>query len=132
MEERLRNLKKSRVSKHLEFTDQYRRNIYKAIEREKDKEADVSLAILQLLSQRKTGYDLLQLLIGRGIKKFQQNEGELYLLLHDLEQKEYILSEWKDNQKYYCLNQKGKRLLKKVEKSSKRMGDLLKGELLYE
>ncbi|MBS4205956.1 PadR family transcriptional regulator [Lederbergia citrea] len=137
MEERLRKLKKNKISNELQFTNRHRENIYKAIQREEDKNEDVFLAILQLLSNKKTGFELLQTLIGRGIKKFVENEGSLYLLLHELEQKEYILSEWSDDkQKHYSLNQKGRRFLKKAEAKhgleTKTLNELLRGDLLYE
>lgn len=125
------------MSTQLEFTERHRNNIYKAIEREAENEDDVLLSILQLLSEKKSGFQLLQQLIARGLKKFEDNEGSLYILLHDLEQKEFILSEWKqDNVKQYFLNQKGKRHLRKMEAKheilSKPLKDFLQGDLTYE
>ncbi|CAM3909075.1 PadR family transcriptional regulator [Lederbergia lenta] len=137
MEDRLKKLKKSQVSNQLEFTEQHRKNIYKSILRDEENEDEVLLAILQLLSKRKNGYELLQHLFARGMKKFEENEGSLYILLHDLEQKEFISSEWnQENVKQYFLNHKGHRHLRKMEAKqgllSKPLKDLLQGNLSYE
>ncbi len=57
----------------------------------------------------KTGYELMQLLRGRGIQKFEGDEGSLYTLLHRLEQNRFIQSSWDHaGAKYYQLNDKGK------------------------
>ncbi|MBS4209261.1 PadR family transcriptional regulator [Bacillus sp. FJAT-50079] len=136
MEERLQKLKNKKISSELKFTERHRQNIYKAIQREEEKDEDVLLAVLQLLTHKKTGFELLEKLIGRGLKKFEDEEGSLYPLLHELEQKEYIVSEWNnEKQKYYRLNEKGKRFLKKAEtklRRSKSLNELLRGGLLYE
>lgn len=125
------------MSNQLEFTDQHRKNIYKAIEQEIETEDKVLLSILQLLSEKKSGFQLLQQLIARGMKKFEDNEGSLYILLHDLERKEFIIAEWtRDNLKKYILNHKGKKYLRKMEAKqglpSKSLKDLLQGDLSYE
>ena len=36
---------------------------------------------MQLLVEEKTGYELMQFLHGRGIRKFEDNEGSLYTLV---------------------------------------------------
>ena len=137
MENRLRNMKNKRLSNSLEFTEHHRANIYRQIDREREKDEDVLLAVLQLLSEEKTGFVLLKQLLRRGIQKFEDKEGSLYLLLHELEKKELIQSVWgDDSQKYYKLKQKGHKFLKKTEtkdsKASSPLQELLRGELLYE
>ncbi|WP_113870008.1 helix-turn-helix transcriptional regulator [Paraliobacillus ryukyuensis] len=42
---------------------------------------------------------------------FQNKEGQLYTLLHLLENKELITSEWKSEKKYYSLMKKGVKYL---------------------
>ena len=61
----------------------------------------------------KSGYELMQLLRGRGIQKFEGDEGSLYTLLHRLEQNRFIQSSWDHaGAKYYQLNDKGNKMLK--------------------
>ena len=66
----------------------------------------------------KSGYELMQLLRGRGIQKFEGDEGSLYTLLHRLEQNRFIQSSWDHaGAKYYQLNDKGNKMLRKAEKN---------------
>ena len=61
----------------------------------------------------KSGYELMQLLRGRGIQKFEGDEGSLYTLLHRLEQNRFIQSSWDHaGAKYYQLNDKGNKIAK--------------------
>ncbi|RBN40205.1 PadR family transcriptional regulator, partial [Priestia megaterium] len=77
---------------------------------------EILIAIMQLLVQEKTGYQLVSLLQSRGILNFKENEGALYVILHRLELKGILTSNWQeDGAKFYQLNKKGCRLLKKVE-----------------
>ncbi|TLS37177.1 PadR family transcriptional regulator [Pseudalkalibacillus caeni] len=132
MDERLKKLKKSmkeNTFKGLEFTGEHRLAINEKIRREESEE-DILLAVMQLLVREKTGFELSKLLRGRGIRKFEGNEGFLYSLLHKLEQKEYLKAIWKDESvKVYLLNNKGRRMLKKAEKKKDGKGFVLK-ELL--
>lgn len=137
MEDRLRNIKHKKLSADLAFTEQHRKNILHAIQKEDDQEEAILIAILQLLNEQRTGFELLQLLHGRGITKFAEKEGMLYLLLHELEKKEMISSIWtEDRQKYYQVQNKGRKVLKKVEnRRTQRSASLqkcLRGDLLYE
>jgi DNA-binding PadR family transcriptional regulator len=77
---------------------------------------EILLAILQLLVQEKTGHELTGLLRGRGIQKYENNEGFLYTLLHRLEQSGCIETNWDESgAKYYMLKDKGRKLLYKAE-----------------
>ncbi|MFK4307986.1 DNA-binding PadR family transcriptional regulator [Bacillus sp. RC242] len=131
MEDRLKGLRKSMENttfKHLSFSDQHRKQVREKINASNEKEEDISLAILQLLSHEKTGYELSQLLRGRGIRKFEGNEGFLYTVLHRLEQNRFIQSSWDHaGAKYYQLNDKGRKMLRKVEKDSTKARFILKG-----
>jgi len=119
MEERLKNLKKvldKTAFSNLNFTDQHRKNIKESINKTSESDENVLLAVMQLLVHEKTGYELAKNLRRRGIQKFEDAEGFLYILLHRLEQKGYLQSSWEDSKvKYYRLNDKGKRLLQKAE-----------------
>ncbi|EMA6342259.1 PadR family transcriptional regulator [Bacillus cytotoxicus] len=120
MEERLKGLRKSMEKttfKHLNFSDQHRKQVYEEINKPYENEEDIFLAVLQLLMNEKTGYELASLLRGRGIRKFEENEGFLYTLLHRLEQNRFIQSSWDHSgAKYYQLNNKGRKILRKAEK----------------
>jgi DNA-binding PadR family transcriptional regulator len=131
MEDRLKGLRKSMENttfKHLSFSDQHRKRVREKINASHEKEEDISLSILQLLSNEKTGYELSQLLRGRGIRKFEGNEGFLYTVLHRLEQNRFIQSSWDHSgAKYYQLNDKGNKMLRKAEKDSTKARFILKG-----
>ena len=131
MEDRLKGLRKSMENttfKHLSFSDQHRKRVREKINVLNEKEEDISLAILQLLSNEKTGYELSQLLRGRGIRKFEGNEGFLYTVLHRLEQNRFIQSSWDHSgAKYYQLNDKGRKMLRKAEKNATKVQFILKG-----
>ncbi|EOO14819.1 PadR family transcriptional regulator [Bacillus cereus] len=131
MEDRLKGLRKSMENttfKHLSFSDQHRKQVREKINASNEKEEDISLAILQLLSHEKTGYELSQLLRGRGIRKFEGNEGFLYTVLHRLEQNRFIQSSFDHaGAKYYQLNDKGRKMLRKAEKDSTKARFILKG-----
>ncbi|CAM3993548.1 MULTISPECIES: PadR family transcriptional regulator [Bacillus cereus group] len=131
MEDRLKGLRKSMENttfKHLSFSDQHRKRVREKINVSNEKEEDISLAILQLLSNEKTGYELSQLLRGRGIRKFEGNEGFLYTVLHRLEQNRFIQSSWDHSgAKYYQLNDKGRKMLRKAEKNATKVQFILKG-----
>lgn len=136
MDERLNQLKRKPIKKQLQFSEKMRENIYKAIEKEKENDDYIQLTILQLLLTKRTGFELTQRLITLGVKRFLQDEGELYVYLHQLENQEYIVSEWNgDEKKYYVIRSKGKKHLKKLEGVIKKYHSLherIKGEYLYE
>lgn len=75
-------------------------------------EIETILAILELVQhESKDGYSISTLLFQKNERTFQKNEGQLYTLLHLLENKEILTSKWINEKKYYSLNSKGKRYL---------------------
>ena len=122
MDDRLKGLKKSMNAStfsQLNFTEQHRKEIRNKISKSDDSEEDILLAVMQLLVHEKTGSELVKFLRGRGIRKFEDNEGSLYALLHELEQDGCSQSSWSESTiKYYQLNNKGRKLLRKIEKQS--------------
>lgn len=121
MEDRLRNLKKtmkSTVFTDLEFTSEHKETIKGRIRKLTIKsEEDLLLAILQILSRERNGFEIQQAIRARGIQNFDSSEGSLYTLLHRLEHKGYADAVWKgDEAKYYRLADKGKRLLSAAER----------------
>ncbi|CEY38637.1 lineage-specific thermal regulator protein [Streptococcus pneumoniae] len=114
--------------KHLSFSDQHQKQVREKIKQSSEKEEDILLAVLQLLMNEKSGYELMQLLRGRGIQKFEGDEGSLYTLLHRLEQNRFIQSSWDHaGAKYYQLNDKGNKMLRKAEKNATKARFILKG-----
>lgn len=120
MEERLKKLKqvmKKKVFNQLEFTDQLKNSIYMEIRKQEENDEYVYLSVMQLLVQEKTGVVLITYLRSRGIKKFEDNEGLLYSLLHRLEVNGLLVSNWEENEaKLYGLTDKGRKVLKTAEK----------------
>jgi hypothetical protein len=130
MEDRLKNLKKAmdqRAFSQLNFTEKHRRNIREKINQQTENDEDILLAVMQLLVHEKTGFELTKLLRGRGIRKFEDNEGFLYTFLHRLEQSGSIQSSWtEDEAKYYQLTDIGRKVLRKIEKKQNKKQVVLK------
>ena len=120
MDDRLNGLRKSMKKStfgQLEFTEQMQKEIRQKITKQKESEETILLSIMQLLSEEKTGYELAKLLRGRGIQKFEDQEGYLYIDLHQLEQADCLAIRWDgDREKYYQLSAAGKKKLRKAEK----------------
>jgi predicted transcriptional regulator len=120
MEDRLKNLKRAmdqRVFSEVNFTEKHRRDIRGRINQQDENNEELFLAVMQLLVQEKTGFELKKLLRGRGILTFEDNEGFLYTLLHRLEQSGSLQSSWTEEEvKYYQLTDKGRKALRKAEK----------------
>jgi DNA-binding PadR family transcriptional regulator len=119
VEDRLKIFKKimdKSTFTQLNFTEQHQKEIRRKINIKDEKDEDVLLAVMQILIKEKTGFELTAHLRARGIHKFENNEGFLYTLLHRLEHSGNLQTKWNDSgAKYYFLNNKGKRLLKKAE-----------------
>ncbi|MFD0050937.1 PadR family transcriptional regulator [Actinomycetes bacterium NPDC127524] len=122
MDERLKGLRKSMKKtafRELQFTGDHAAEIRKKISRGNDREEDILLAVMQLTVHEKTGFVLAGQLQSRGIKKFEDNEGFLYTVLHQLEQAGILQSAWDQSEKLYQLTDKGRKVLKKSEKAGK-------------
>ena len=114
----------------LNFSEQQKKEIRRKINQQTDNDEEILLAVMQLLVQEKTGYELTAHLRARGIQKFENNEGFLYTMLHRLERAGKLQTSWDDSgAKYYLLNNKGKKLLKKAEQKRSEQRLVLK-ELL--
>lgn len=119
MEDRLKNLKKKMDKKtfaNVNFSEDHQKEIHRRINKQEERDEDILLSVMQLLVQEKTGHELTGLLRGRGIQKFENNEGFLYTMLHRLEQTGCIETKWDESgAKYYWLKDKGRKLLSKAE-----------------
>lgn len=135
MENRLQKLRKSMENttfKQLSFSDKIREKVKSEIQTPIQKEEDIILAILQLLNQERTGFELTSLLRSRGIKRFEHQEGFLYTVLHRLEQNRLIRSDWtEEGAKRYQIHDKGRKLLVQAERDVSAKRHTLK-ELLGE
>jgi DNA-binding PadR family transcriptional regulator len=130
MDDRLKNLKKimdQRTFKDMTFKEKHRTSIFEKVNQAAEREEDIHLAVMQLLVQAKTGHELSVLIRARGIRKFEHNEGELYTLLHSLEQAGSLQSHWDSTGgKFYQLTDRGKKQLKKAEKRQTKQAAVLK------
>jgi hypothetical protein len=119
MEDRLKKLKmkmNNRTFAQLNFSEHHQKEIHRRINQQEVSDEEIMLSVMQLLFQEKTGHELTGLLRGRGIQKFEDNEGFLYTMLHRLEQTGCIETKWNESgAKYYWLKDKGRKLLSKAE-----------------
>ncbi|MCM3574040.1 MULTISPECIES: PadR family transcriptional regulator [Bacillota] len=70
------------------------------------------IAILESVQHEpKDGYTISIRLFQKNEFTFQKNEGQLYTLLHLLENREILTSNWINKKKYYSLNSNGKKYL---------------------
>ncbi|MEI5905548.1 PadR family transcriptional regulator [Bacillus spongiae] len=135
MENRLRNLRKAMersTFNNLHFSENLKHDIQKEVSHQHESSEEIVKALLQLLVNEKNGYELVKLLRARGIKKFEENEGSLYTLLHRLEVKGCLMTRWdKQSAKYYQLTKKGKKLIHSSERKSSQpiiqLSELLEG-----
>ncbi len=133
MEKRLKGLKKAMEKtymRELEFSETMKMRIHESIAKESVSEQDIFFNILQLLLKERTGFELTGLLIARGIKKYEDEEGSIYAVLHEQEHAGIITSSWRSSgEKMYQLTNKGRRLLEKLEKQVWRAGFTLKEQI---
>lgn len=130
MDERLINLKKSlnkTVFSDLTFTKNHKDQIKRKMARINVKSEEIIIAILHLLTREKTGFELNKSIRARGIQNYENNEGQLYMVLHRLEQKGYLQSAWRENkEKHYRVTNKGTKLLDLADKKSTSTKSFLK------
>lgn len=114
----LKSSMKKTIFKDLSFSDE-RKNAVKNTIREKQSnrqfhcwKVETIMALLESIQHEpKHGYDISTHLFQRNELIFQNNEGQLYTLLHLLENKEIITSKWLHEKKYYSISSKGKKYL---------------------
>lgn len=122
MESKLRNIKramKQSVMQNVQFDDQLKSRIRQQALQSSNQGEHVRLAILQLLQNELSGFELGKMLRARGITAFVNLQGDLYVQLHELEAKELIMSQWNETEtgktKVYIISTKGKRLLENID-----------------
>ncbi|EAE3053438.1 PadR family transcriptional regulator, partial [Listeria monocytogenes] len=78
-----------------------------------------------LQDEAKHGYEISTQLFQKNELSFKNNEGQLYTLLHLLENKKILSSKWIEDKKYYSLTAKGKKFVATFElRGSKQHGSL--------
>lgn len=83
------------------------RGIYSQQQQHSWKEQTIIAVLESIQHESKNGYDISNHLFQKNNFSFQCNEGQLYTLLHLLENKEIVTSKWIKEKKYYFLTKKG-------------------------
>lgn len=120
MDKQLQHLKKSKTMNNLRFNETMRKHVHATI-----RATDVMHQILPLLTGPKTGSHITELLYVKNIEAIIQNEGLIYIALHEGQQQELIQAAWQNEEKYYRLTKKGKAMLS--SKANKTVGILSEG-----
>lgn len=134
----LKNLKssmKQSVFKNLSFSEERKQAVKNEIQRNHSHpwEEKTVLSILELLqSKEQNGYEISTLLLQKNDDSFQNNEGQLYTLLHLLENKGMLTSKWIEEQKFYFLTSKGKKYIKVCQQQSSSFKQVEHTDLLEE
>jgi DNA-binding PadR family transcriptional regulator len=109
VEERLKHLKKAidqTAFKNVEFTESHQKNIHKQLE-----VLPLKQVLLSMLAEAKSGVELTQALHVRGVEQIVDNEGLIYMILHEAEQHGWLRASWVDGVKYYQLTKLGNKQL---------------------
>ncbi|MDE5416122.1 PadR family transcriptional regulator [Alkalihalobacterium chitinilyticum] len=114
----LKHSMKKTVFKDFTFSDERKEAVKETI-REKQsqphlqawKEETILAVFESIQHEAKHGYDISTQLFKKGELRFEHNEGQLYTLLHLLENKGILSSKWIAEKKHYSLTKKGKKYL---------------------
>ncbi|MGO5010527.1 PadR family transcriptional regulator [Niallia sp. Sow4_A1] len=130
MEDRLKELRQkmnNTTFEQINFSNRLRNQVHEKIKKQNEREDITLIAVLQLLLNKRTGYDLTQLLRARGIESYEDKEGCLYTFLHNLEKNGFLTSKWDGTDvKYYQTSKKGRKVLQHAEKNGTQKGFILK------
>ncbi|WP_409275987.1 PadR family transcriptional regulator [Neobacillus sp. SCS-31] len=114
----LKSSMKKTIFKDLSFSNERKNAVKEAIRMNQSQsqfhswEIETIIALLESVQREsKDGYTISVQLFQKNERTFQKNEGQLYILLHLLENKEILTSKWIDEKKYYSLHSKGKKYL---------------------
>ena len=117
MNDPFKNLKSSMeksIFKDFSFSNERKNAVREAIRTNQQSQfhTETIIAILESVQhESKDGYNISVQLFQKNERAFQKNEGQLYTLLHLLENNEILTSNWLNKKKYYSLNSKGKKYL---------------------
>ena len=128
MRDPLTNLKstmKRTAFKELSFSDERKAAVKETIRQKHAgdqlqfwKESTLIAVMESLQNEPKHGYEISTQLFQKQDFYFQSNEGQLYTLLHLLENKEIVTSHWENDRKYYSLTRKGSKCLVRYKQGS--------------
>jgi DNA-binding PadR family transcriptional regulator len=110
----LKSSMKKSIFKDLSFSNERKDAVKEAIRMSQSHtwKIETIIAILESVQREsKDGYSISIQLFQKNERTFKKNEGQLYTLLHLLENKEILISNWINKKKYYSLNSKGKKYL---------------------
>ncbi|MCT8138489.1 PadR family transcriptional regulator [Anaerobacillus sp. CMMVII] len=114
----LKSSMKKSIFKDFSFSNERKNAVKEAIRGKQSQpqfhswEVETITAILESIqNEAKDGYNISTQLFQKNELFFQNNEGQLYTILHLLENKGIITSNWLNEKKYYSLNTKGKKYL---------------------
>ncbi len=128
----LKNSMKKTVFKELTFSNERKIAVKEHIQGKHRpnsliRQEETMILILEALAnEAKQGFDIISHLFQRNNSTFFKNEGQLYTLLHLLENKGILSSEWQEAKKYYSLSAKGKKQLIAYKESSTKQRPLLR------
>ncbi|MDQ0253044.1 DNA-binding PadR family transcriptional regulator [Evansella vedderi] len=131
---KLKNSMKKTVFKDLSFSHERKNAVKEAIQRGKHshpqlhfwKEETILYILDSIQYEEKHGYEISTHLYQKNDNSFIKSEGQLYTLLHLLENKGIIQSEWIEEKKYYSLTTKGKKHLAAVQEDAPKQRASLK------
>ncbi|WP_416148991.1 PadR family transcriptional regulator [Salipaludibacillus sp. HK11] len=134
----LKNAMKKTVFKDLSFSDERKNAVKETIRGNQSQphlhfwKEETLLALFETLQdEAKHGFEISSDLFQNNVLSFQNNEGQLYTLLHLLENKEILTSKWIGDKKYYSLTVIGKKYLEASKQGSDMQRTSLK-QLLVE
>ncbi|WP_313800228.1 PadR family transcriptional regulator [Cytobacillus sp.] len=128
MDNRFNNLKKAMKQtafNDLTFSSERKDAVKEAIKGKQSqlnlhswKESTIIAVLETVQRESKHGYAISTLLFQKNEFCFQNNEGQLYTLLHLLENKEILSSKWINEKKYYSLTTRGKKYVAAYKQGS--------------
>ena len=133
----LKSTMKKSLFKDLSFSNERKSAVQEAIRTNQQSlfhnwNIETIIAILESVQhESKDGYSISIHLFQKNECTFQKNEGQLYTLLHLLENREILTSNWIHQKKYYSLNSKGKKYLATYKRDTSKL-DLSLNHLIEE
>lgn len=120
---------KKTVFKDLTFSEERKRAVKESIQQKQLyywSEGTLISLFETIQYEAKNGFDISTHLFQKSDFTFQNNEGQLYTLLHLLENKGILTSKWIEEKKYYSLTAKGKKRLTAYKRGSSIQREYLK------
>ncbi|GGA29806.1 PadR family transcriptional regulator [Psychrobacillus lasiicapitis] len=120
----MKNSMEKSIFKDFSFSNERKNAVREAIRTNQSQfHTETIIAILESVQhESKDGYNISVQLFQKNVRAFSKNEGQLYTLLHLLENKEMLTSNWINNKKYYSLNSKGKKYLATYKQDTTKQG----------